>query len=325
MAVASSTNAASGTPSGGGSAAPSVSSAPPARNDGRSSSDESEDEEAEWQPPGSKEVSPNSEAQDRAPSPPSKPSGSASGNSSPDTDIGKTAGPQATSVNQATAHQTLGLLPSGQGSYSGMPVVVEIPPGEPSDITVRIFGTTELAVLYDFFDDNDVIRDLILTPRETPLTATELSSQLKNIAVRRESASILSPFDSKQLALRTFGTMSLLRKMAAKYSLIKRKLVEADVSATVVELRDEVLRLKRDQQFQSSYWIEKVADVPRERNAAVAQMRLDFVLLMEEREQDISSLRSQVQRSRWSWRRHGRPEGHPLLDRKARASGLPVS
>ncbi|GMG14514.1 unnamed protein product [Phytophthora fragariaefolia] len=45
MAVASSTNAASGTPSGGGSAVPSVSSVPPSRNDGRSSSDESEEEE----------------------------------------------------------------------------------------------------------------------------------------------------------------------------------------------------------------------------------------------------------------------------------------
>ncbi|GMF51220.1 unnamed protein product [Phytophthora fragariaefolia] len=63
----------------------------------------------------------------------------------------------------------------------------------------------------------------------------------------------------------------------------------------MIELQDEVLRLKRDQQLHSSYWIEKVAEVQRERNAAVAQMRSDFVLLMEEREQDISRLRSQVQ------------------------------
>ncbi|GMF49660.1 unnamed protein product [Phytophthora fragariaefolia] len=201
MVVASSTNAASGAPSGGGSATPSVSSAPPARNDGRSSSDESEEEEPEWQPPGSKEVSPSSEAQDREPSPPFKPSGSASGNSPPDSDVGKTAGPQAINVDRSTALQTLGLLSSGQGSFSGMPVVIDIPPGEPSDITVRVvgvpateshndgrtflqdrfgglealvqtesWGTTELAVLYDFFDDNDVIGDFILTPRETPLT-----------------------------------------------------------------------------------------------------------------------------------------------------------
>ncbi|GMF29897.1 unnamed protein product [Phytophthora fragariaefolia] len=174
MVAASSANAASGTPFGGGLAAPSVSSALPARNDGRSSSDESEEGEVEW-PPGSKE------------------------------------------------------------SSSGMPVVVvEIPPGEPSDVTVRVvgvpatenqndgrtflqdgvgglealvqmesLGATELAVLYDFFDDSDIIGYFILTPRETPLTAAELSSQLKNFAVKGGLASILSQFDSKQLALRT--------------------------------------------------------------------------------------------------------------------------
>ncbi|GMF39153.1 unnamed protein product [Phytophthora fragariaefolia] len=156
-------------------------------------------------------------------------------------------------------------------------------------------GATELAVLYDFFGDNDVIGDFILTPRETLQTATELSIQLKNFAVKREFASILSQFDSKRLTLRTFGTVSLLRKVVAKYSRIKRKLAEDDGAASVVELQDEVLRLKRDQQFHSSYWVERVAEVRRERNTAVAQMRSDFVLLMEEREKDISSLRSQVQ------------------------------
>ncbi|GMF53762.1 unnamed protein product [Phytophthora fragariaefolia] len=181
MVVASSTNAASGTSSGGGSAAPSVSSASLARKDGHSSSDESEEEEAGW-------------------------------------------------------------------FSSGMLVVIAIPPGEPSDITVRVvgvpateshndgrnflqdgfgglealvqmesLGATELAVLYDFFDDNDVIGDFILTPREC------------------------------------------------------------------------------DQQFHPSYWIEKLAEVQREWNAAVAQMRSDFDLLMGEREKNISSLRSQVQ------------------------------
>ncbi|GMF42887.1 unnamed protein product [Phytophthora fragariaefolia] len=216
MVAASSANAASGTPSGGGLAAPNVSSAPPARNEGRSFSGESEEEEMEWQPPGAKEVSPNSEAQDRAPSPSSKTSGPVSDYLPPDTEVGKTTGPQAISVERANALQTLGVLPSGQGSSSGMPVVVEIPPGEPSDLTVRVvgvpatendndgrtylqdgfgglealvqmesLGTTELAVLYDFFDDNNTIGDFILTPRETPLTATELSSQLKNFAVKR--------------------------------------------------------------------------------------------------------------------------------------------
>ncbi|GMF47151.1 unnamed protein product [Phytophthora fragariaefolia] len=140
MVAASSTNAASGTPSGGGSAAPSVSSVPPARNDGRSFSDESEEEEVEWQPPGSKEVSPNSEAQDRAPSPSPKPWGPVSDNPPPDTEVGETTEPQIMRVDRSNALQTLGLLPSGRGSSSGMPVVVEIPPGEPSDLTVRVVG-----------------------------------------------------------------------------------------------------------------------------------------------------------------------------------------
>ncbi|GMF68589.1 unnamed protein product [Phytophthora fragariaefolia] len=323
MVAASSANAASGTPSGGGSAAPSVSSVPPARNDGRSSSDESEEEEVEWQPPGSKEVSPNFEAQDRAPSPSPKPSGPVSDNPPPDTEVGETTGPQVISVDRANALQTLGLLPSGRGSSSGMPVVMEIPPGEHSDLTVRVVGVpaTEShndgsAFLQDGFGGLEALVQM------ESLGATELAVlQLKNFAVKRELASILSQFDFKQLALWTFGTVSLLRKMAAKYDRIKRKLAEDDGAASVIELQDEVLRLKRDQQFQSSYWIEKVAEVQRERNAAVAQMRSDFVLLMEERERDISSLRSQVLTIRGSWRRHGHPGRHLHFDRKVRVSG----
>ncbi|GMF64368.1 unnamed protein product [Phytophthora fragariaefolia] len=69
-----------------------------------------------------------------------EPPGPVSGNTPPDAEVGKTEGPQAISVDRATALQTLDLLPSGQGSSSGMPVVVEIPPGEPSDITVRVVG-----------------------------------------------------------------------------------------------------------------------------------------------------------------------------------------
>ncbi|GMF32156.1 unnamed protein product [Phytophthora fragariaefolia] len=297
MVAASSTNAASGTPSGGGSAAPSVSLAPPARNDGRSSSDESEEEEAEWQLPGSKEISPNSEAQDRAPSPSPKPSGPVSDDPPPDTEVSETTGPQVISVDRATALQTQGLLPSGQGSSSGMPVVVEIPPGEPSDLTVRVAGVPATENHNDgrtFLQDGFGVLEALVQMES--LGATELAVlQLKNFTVERKLASILSQFDSKQLTLRTFGTVSLLRKMAAKYDRIKRKLAEDDGAASVIGLQDEVLRLKRDQQFQSSYWIEKVAEVQRERNAAVAQMRSDFVLLMEERERDVSSLRNQVQ------------------------------
>ncbi|GMF52960.1 unnamed protein product [Phytophthora fragariaefolia] len=304
MVAASTANAASGTPSGGGASAPSVSSALPARNDGRSSSDVSEEEEVEWQPPGSKEVSQNSEAQDRAPSLSSKPSGPVSDNPPPDTEVGKTTGPQAISVDRANALQTLGPsdltvrvvgVPATEIHNDGRNFLRDGFGGLEALVQMESLGATALAVLYDFFDDNDVIGDFILTPRETSLTATELSRQLKNFAVKRELASILSQFDSKQLALLTFGTVSLLRKVAAKYDRIKRKLAEDDGGASVIELQDEVLRLKRDQQFQSSYWIEKVAEVQRERNAAVAQMRSDFVMLMEERERDVSSLRNQVQ------------------------------
>ncbi|GMF33083.1 unnamed protein product [Phytophthora fragariaefolia] len=221
MVAVSSANAASGAPSGGSSAASSVRLAPPARNDGRSSSDESEEEEVEWQLPGSKEVSPN--PRPRIMRPRLRPSRRGpSDNPPPDTEVGKTTGPQAISVDRTNALQTLGVLPFRQGSSSGMPVVVEIPPGEPSDLTVPVvgvpmteshsdgrtflqdgfgglealvqmesLGATEFAVLNDFFDDNDIIGDFILTPRETPLTATELSSQLKNFAVKRKLASIL--------------------------------------------------------------------------------------------------------------------------------------
>ncbi|GMF33066.1 unnamed protein product [Phytophthora fragariaefolia] len=306
MVAASSTNAASGSPSGGGSAAPSESLTPPGPNDGRSSSDESVEEEAEWQLPGSKEISPNSTAQDRAPSPSPKPSGPVSDDPPPDTEVGETTGPQVISVDRANALQMQGLLPSGQGSSSGIPVVVEIRPGEPSDLTVRVVGVPATESHNDgrtFLQDGFGGLEALVQMKS--LGATELARwrawgplswpQLKNFTVKRELASNLSQFDSKQLALRTFGTVSLLRKVAAKYDRIKRKLAEDDGAASVIGLQDEVLRLKRDQQFQSSYWIEKVAEVQRERNAAVAQMRSDFVLVMEERERDVSSFRNQVQ------------------------------
>ncbi|GMF30007.1 unnamed protein product [Phytophthora fragariaefolia] len=240
----------------------------------------------------------NSKAQDRAPSPSSKLSGSASDSPPPDTDAGNTTGPQAISVDRANAIQTLGVLTSGQGSTLGMPVEVEIPSGEPSRLTVRVvgvpateshndgrtflqdgfgglealvqmesLGATELAVLYDFFDDNDIIGDFILTPPSSPSPTPSI-------------------WPSGRLGRCHFS---------GRYDRIKRKLVEDDGAASVIELQEEVLRLKRDQQFHTSYWIEKVAEAQRERNAAVAQMRLDFVLLMEERERDISSLHNQVQ------------------------------
>ncbi|GMF36068.1 unnamed protein product [Phytophthora fragariaefolia] len=119
-----------------------------------------------------------------------------------------------------------------------MHVVVKIPPGEPSGITIRVVGVpateshsdggtfpqddfgglealvqmesleaTELAVLYDFFDGNDVIGDFILTPRETPPTAAELSGQLKNFAVKREFASIISHPLSPQVHLSLRGLL----------------------------------------------------------------------------------------------------------------------
>ncbi|GMF39314.1 unnamed protein product [Phytophthora fragariaefolia] len=126
-------------------------------------------------------------------------------------------------------------------------------------VQMESLGTTELAVLYDFFDDNDIIGDFILVPRETPLTATELSSHLKNFTVKRELASILPQATGPP------------------------------------DVWDGVASPEGGCQFQSSYWIEKVAEVQRERNAAVAQMRSDIVLLMEERESDVSSLHNQVQ------------------------------
>ncbi|KAG6613172.1 uncharacterized protein IUM83_16961 [Phytophthora cinnamomi] len=153
---------------------------------------------------------------------------------------------------------------------------------------------SELVHLYDFFEDNDIIGDYILTPRENPLTESGLTSQLESFAVKHKLASILIQFDAKQLAYRTFGTMSLLRKMTAKHDRMKRRLAEDEDPKANVDLQDEVLRLKREQQFQTSYWIEKAAELQREKTEAVAQSRSDFLLLMEGREKDVKSLHDQV-------------------------------
>ncbi|KAG6612754.1 uncharacterized protein IUM83_03395 [Phytophthora cinnamomi] len=203
---------------------------------------------------------------------------------------------QALNVDRASALQAQGHLPSGQGSSSRKPSAFSFLVEQPSDVTVRVvgvpatekhndgktflqvglggreasvlmerLGASELVHLYDFFEDNDVVGDYILTPRENPLTESGLTSQLESFAVKRELTSILTQFDAKQLAYRMFGTVSLL-----------------------------LLRRKREQQFPPSYGIEKVADLQREKTEAVAKSRSDFLLLMEEREKDVKSLRDQV-------------------------------
>ncbi|KAG6610271.1 uncharacterized protein IUM83_00001 [Phytophthora cinnamomi] len=155
-------------------------------------------------------------------------------------------------------------------------------------------GATELAHLYDFVEEDDIIGDFILTPREDPLSESELTDQLKSFRVKRELASILSQFDAKQLVYRTFGTVSLLRKVTAKYDMIKRRLGQDAAVKSEVELQEEVLRLKRAQQFQADYWVSKVAGLQKEKNAAMTQARADFLLLVEERESDVRGLRAQV-------------------------------
>ncbi|KAJ8575440.1 hypothetical protein ON010_g3776 [Phytophthora cinnamomi] len=133
-----------------------------------------------------------------------------------------------------------------------------------------------------------------LTPRENPLTEAGLTPQLESFAVKRELASTLSQFDSKQLAYRTFGTVSLLRKVTARYDRIKRRLAEDEDSKANVDLQEEVLRLTCEQRFQTSFWIEKVAELQREKTEALTQSRSDFLLLMEEGEKDVKSLRDQA-------------------------------
>ncbi|KAJ8569262.1 hypothetical protein ON010_g5996 [Phytophthora cinnamomi] len=71
--------------------------------------------------------------------------------------------------------------------------------------------------------------------------------------------------------------------MNAKHDWIKRRLAEDEDAEANVDRQDDVLRRKREQQFQTSYWMEKVAELQREKTEAVAQSRSDFLLLMEER------------------------------------------
>ncbi|GMF48398.1 unnamed protein product [Phytophthora fragariaefolia] len=107
-------------------------------------------------------------------------------------------------------------------------------------------GSAALATLNDFFDDDDVIGAFILMPRETPLSGAELATQLKNFGVKRELEIILSQFDARQLALRTLETVSLYRKVAAKYDRITCQLAADDGTSSVVELQYDILQLKRE-------------------------------------------------------------------------------
>ncbi|KAG6620349.1 uncharacterized protein IUM83_16399 [Phytophthora cinnamomi] len=183
-------------------------------------------------------------------------------------------------LDQADSLKAQGHLPCGQGFVSRKPGAYAIPAEQPSDLTVRVvgvpatdkhndgktflqdcfgglealvqtesLGASELVHLYDFLEDDDVIVDYIVTPRENPLTESGLTSHLECSAGKRELASVLAQFDAKQLAYRTFGTVSLLRKMTARYDRIKRCLADDEDAKANVNLKDEVLRLKREQSF----------------------------------------------------------------------------
>ncbi|KAG6624052.1 uncharacterized protein IUM83_01720 [Phytophthora cinnamomi] len=264
------TRTASSAPDGAGSAEPSVGSGSSAPKDGRSSRDgsEEEEEETEQQASGSTGGSPDSRAHGQASA--SSPSGNSSN----------------------PASQPQDHLSSGQGSSSRKPSTYSFPAEQPSDVTVRVvgvpatekhnngktflqdgfgglealvqmesLGASELVHLYDFFEDNDVIGDYILTSRENPLSETGLTSQLESFAVKHR---------------------------------VKCRLAEDEDAKANVDLHDEVIRLKREQQFQTSYWIKKVAELQREKTEALSQSRSDFLLLVEEREKDVNSLRDQV-------------------------------
>ncbi|KAJ8558887.1 hypothetical protein ON010_g8563 [Phytophthora cinnamomi] len=89
------------------------------------------------------------------------------------------------------------------------------------------------------------------------------------------------------------GLTSQLESFAVKHR-VKCRLAEDEDAKANVDLHDEVIRLKREQQFQTSYWIKKVAELQREKTEALSQSRSDFLLLVEEREKDVNSLRDQV-------------------------------
>ncbi|KAG6613807.1 uncharacterized protein IUM83_19575 [Phytophthora cinnamomi] len=290
MVVAPATSAASSAPAGAGSATSGVGNRPrPSAS--RSSSDESEaeeeeeeEEETEWQPPAPKGGTPASGSKNQTPTPPPSRRASSPANQPQGSGAAILKSLQTLDTEQAKVLQAQGRLSSGQGSTPSQPEAFDIAPGEAPDTTVRVVGipaterhndgrtflqdgfgglealvqmespgAAELAHLYDFFEEDDVISDFILTPREDPLSESELTAQLKSFRVKRELASILSQFDAKQLAYRTFGTVSLLRKVTAKYDMIKRRLGQDAAVKSEVELQEEVLRLKRAQQFQADY------------------------------------------------------------------------
>ncbi|KAJ8544514.1 hypothetical protein ON010_g11753 [Phytophthora cinnamomi] len=249
-----------------------------------------EEEVTEWQPPAPKGGTPASGSKNKAPTPPPsylEASGSATG-------VGRR-GPQEPSNarHRASEGAPSAGIPATERHNDGKTFLQDGFGGLEALVQMGSLGATELAHIYDCFEEDDVISDFILTSREDPLSESELMAQLKSFRAERELASILSQFDAMQLAYRTFGTVSLLRKVTAKYDVIKRRL-EQDTAVSEVELQEEVLQLKRTQQFQADYWVSKVAGLQKEKNAAMAQACADFLLLMEERASDVRGLRAQV-------------------------------
>ncbi|KAJ8526148.1 hypothetical protein ON010_g15032 [Phytophthora cinnamomi] len=198
----------------------------------RSSSDESEAEEEEeetgWQPPAPKGGTPASGSKNKTLTPPPSRRASSPANQPQGSGAAVPKSLQTLDTEQAKVLQAQGRLSSGQGSTPSQPAAFDIAPGEAPDTTVRVvgipaterhndgrtflqdgfgglkalvqmgsLGAAELAHLYDFFEEDDVISDFILTPREDPLSESELTAQLKSFRVKRELASILSQFDAK--------------------------------------------------------------------------------------------------------------------------------
>ncbi|OWZ02013.1 hypothetical protein PHMEG_00026506, partial [Phytophthora megakarya] len=156
-------------------------------------------------------------------------------------------------------------------------------------IQMESLGLGELARLTDHVTDDEDIHDFVLTPREAPLSDSDLDEAIKSVEFQREMASILTEFVPDQLSQLVFGTVSLLRKVTAENIMLKRQLAVADpVTQDFSNGPIEIERLKKEVTFVRGAYQKYIQKIEEDHEYHAGRHRADLQDFLDENQVNIN-------------------------------------
>ncbi|OWY95619.1 hypothetical protein PHMEG_00034327, partial [Phytophthora megakarya] len=135
----------------------------------------------------------------------------------------------------------------------------------------------------------------VLTPREAPLSDSDLDEAIKSVEFQREVASILTEFVPEQLSQRVFGTVSLLRKVTAENIMMKRQLAVADpVTQDISNGLIEIERLKKEVTYIREAYQKYIQKIEEDHEYHAGRHRADLQDFLDENQVNIHGLHARV-------------------------------